>query len=685
MLCLFLVGLPGAAEPPLYVYASVGDNQWLCDWPPIDSPATVDALFDWLSRTYRAKRVYWRGEQDCMWLESYRFRPENPRYHEFCNDWLRHLDGEVGTNRLAVAAAKRRGMEMWAWDGLFEHGAQGEAGGCGSLPYGAEDRLRIEHPEWRPVDRWGQRAGAGPIELCYPEARRALVQRYVHHVVDHGYDGICFYTYVENFRQRYPDEFGYNEPIVAEFKRRHGVDIRNQPFDHAAWATLRGEYVTQLLRELSAELKPRGKKLGMCLRGDQPHQPQRWSATRQLTPAAGSIDMDWETWVKEGLVDQLMVYGGSDVKFMTTELPAACRPRGVEMALLSGAPFSAEWESCRQAGVRLCTVAARGYGIDHPSTGPVRVEDLSDRDWTRRATALACAAEGTLKLTPEQVAGLAHDPAVLVRREVVRTLGAIKAAGQVAVLEAALSDPELSVRASAAQALAAVHGPDSAAWLLAAVPTSGFQTKQEAIAALAAMKQAAWPALRSSVHHRSWQVRDVAVQALGPSGLPEAEPLLRTALGDRDWRVRHAAATGFGRFRSPETTALLLKALGDREAAVQLAAAKILGDGATQLNAEAKAQVLAALEALFNGYGEGSRRTDAAWGWQVVGSALLACGDEGRARLEALRTDKGDRRLAWWAYEVLYVKQSPYGITPCTEEEAEAAHERYAPEFPGVR
>lgn len=68
---------------------------------------------------------------------------------------------------LALAAANRYGLEMYAVEGLFEHTAQGDTGGVGFFPYPNEDRLRIEHPEWVPVDRWGE-AGAssesdGPV------------------------------------------------------------------------------------------------------------------------------------------------------------------------------------------------------------------------------------------------------------------------------------------------------------------------------------------------------------------------------------------------------------------------------------------------------------------------------------------------------------------------------------------
>ena len=80
----------------LYAYSSVGDNQWVSDWPPIDSPATVEALFEWLAETYHVRRMYWRGEQDRMWFQHYHFRPEIPRYYDF---WTNYSSGTAQVGR----------------------------------------------------------------------------------------------------------------------------------------------------------------------------------------------------------------------------------------------------------------------------------------------------------------------------------------------------------------------------------------------------------------------------------------------------------------------------------------------------------------------------------------------------------------------------------------------------------
>src|SRR5437016_3569614 len=76
---------PVGAEPSprhVYAYVTCGDNQWNLDSLPVDSPATVEAIFEFLSKTFQIKRVYWRGEQDRMMQQYVHFRPENPLYYD---------------------------------------------------------------------------------------------------------------------------------------------------------------------------------------------------------------------------------------------------------------------------------------------------------------------------------------------------------------------------------------------------------------------------------------------------------------------------------------------------------------------------------------------------------------------------------------------------------------------------
>src|SRR5690349_20510879 len=119
------VQLASAESGPkhLYAYVTCGDNQWNLDSLPIDSAATVEAIFEFLSKTFQIKRIYWRGEQDRMWQKYVHFRQENPLYYDHFVNWLGYLNNDLKLNDIAVATARRYGMEIYIFDGLLDLGA----------------------------------------------------------------------------------------------------------------------------------------------------------------------------------------------------------------------------------------------------------------------------------------------------------------------------------------------------------------------------------------------------------------------------------------------------------------------------------------------------------------------------------------------------------------------------------
>lgn len=667
----------------IYAYASVGDNHWYSKWLPMDSKATIDALFEYLARTHGIKRMYWRGESDRMWLQYFITRKQNVLYCDFWTDWERYLTDKVKTDELAVAAAKRNGMEIYIFDGLFDHGSQGDVGGCGIFPYQGEDQLRLEHPEWCPVDRWGESVCAGPIEFCYPEARKAIIARYVKHLTQYGYDGVSFYTYVENTGLRYVDEFGFNEPIVKEFKKRYGVDIRTEPFDKEAWYKLRGEYLTQFVREFHTALAKEGKKLSITIRPDRPNSPMGWP-----DPGAGMVYMDWERWANEGIVDEIFCWLGIGKQAFVKRLTEACKGKAVELTVLHGTDVAGDaWNPLFEAGVHPVYVVAPGEGIDKYALGPTTAEDLSSSDWRLRAQALQDVTDGTIKADVAAIARLADDPHVLVRRHALIALGTLNAADRVPLIESKLTDAESSVRAQAVVALSKVNGPDSPARIIAALEKDGHhQMKFAAIDALAAMKEAALPAILEGLRRTSEPVREVCIRALGQSGIEGAEePLIQALKTDPDYRVRFYAVTGLAYRTDPKAIHALRKALDDREPTVHLWAAQRLGEKASELSARQATETLGALRELFLQYGDDCRREDASWGWRAIGNAILALGQPGKDFLEEMRAQKRDKWLAWEAYEVVYVPQVRDKATPCEEKDAVETHAKYAPAFPGRR
>ena len=153
-----------------------------------------------------------------------------------------------------------------------------------------------QHPDYAEVDRTGAVRQWGVLSLAYPEVRAHFRERFLGLLAASDFDGLFVCLRSESKPAEFADQFGFGEHIREDFGRLTGCDILHEDFDLQAWRDLRGSYLTTFLRELKAELAPRGVKLGVgCARGDA------------LGPPFGNATLDWRGWVREGVVDRLVV------------------------------------------------------------------------------------------------------------------------------------------------------------------------------------------------------------------------------------------------------------------------------------------------------------------------------------------------------------------------------------------
>ncbi len=670
-------------DPILHCYISTGDNQWLGQSLPIDSPASIDASIDLLHRL-GVKRLYWRGLEAAVWVDQHRERRDNVRYWKFWK-WLRHLYREVDPDRLAIEAAHKRGMEIWGVGNLFDWGAQAEVPPFKYYPFGGESGMRIDNPEWVPVDRSGLLKQGGPIELAYPEARKALVDLHVNYMKRDGYDGMTFLTYSENHSMRFQDEFGFNEPIVKEFKRRHGIDIRYQAWTRFAsredWRALRGEYVTQFLRELKAALPEKQRNIGFFLQPWNPHQPQPWNVP-EVIRTSGSMHFDLETWVRDRLVNDFLVYGYSNrgiqvravrnMRWLTRDTP-------VNVGILTSGPYTSDWKPFQKEGVpTVIAFSDDAMYLERSNLPEQPMESLKSDDPLLVMKALSQIVADRSKSTFAEVAPLLKHPHLIARRLAIQSLGEIGGDDSIAAIEAALLDPENSIRCMAGVALRDAHGPNSVKAILRAIELHGNHM-------LAEIMRVTLPRIRplpraelvkAYGESKSVDVRQMAMRALIFMPDKSLIPTWTKALSDADRFTRVAAVRGLSGLNHHDAMKLLLATIEHNDPVMANEACHALGS-AIERNLSAvqplRESILVALRSHYAKFGDGYEAEDADWGFRPTGNALLAFGAEGESVLQSFIDQAADRKLAVHAWKSLYIRQRPNSFSEITEKENEEA------------
>lgn len=94
-----------------------------------------------------------------------------------------------------------------------------------------------------------------------------------------------------------PQAYGFNPPVVEEFKRRYGKDVLRDDFDWFEWQKLQGEFVTRLMRDASALVRAAGRKFQVHL--------GYYNTLTDRQMAYLNTYFDWKTWLQEGLVDEI--------------------------------------------------------------------------------------------------------------------------------------------------------------------------------------------------------------------------------------------------------------------------------------------------------------------------------------------------------------------------------------------
>jgi hypothetical protein len=194
---------------------------------------------------------------------------------------------------IAVREAKKNGIKLYIWMTLSDESYKDQiANYCVS-------EFQIAHPETMLLNRKGE---CLPGTMCYNEPA-ALEYRLgiVKELLAYGADGLylCTRSHSTTFGVDSGDEYGFNPAIVAEYKRRHGVDILTQDFDVEKWRAIKAEALDRLFEETGKLAAAAGQKvrLGVCF----------WGLSRNLFSANwGNTPIDWQKYLRNGWIDSVV-------------------------------------------------------------------------------------------------------------------------------------------------------------------------------------------------------------------------------------------------------------------------------------------------------------------------------------------------------------------------------------------
>ncbi len=141
------------------------------------------------------------------------------------------------------------------------------------------------HPQYHCLDREGQRVCR--LSYAYPEVQDHMV-RLISEIAGYQPDGVCMC-----FIRGIP--LVLYEPIMIEgFTKKHGKDPRQLREQDPLWMAYQGEVISGFVAKAKRALKP-NQRLSAIVPGNE-LDCRRWG-------------LDVQTWVKEGLIDDLIPVG----------------------------------------------------------------------------------------------------------------------------------------------------------------------------------------------------------------------------------------------------------------------------------------------------------------------------------------------------------------------------------------
>ena len=142
---------------------------------------------------------------------------------------------------------------------------------------------------------------ATPAESL-PDVRR-LWSGWVDRILDSGVDGLDIRVSAHGSLTDEPLEYGYDEPVVEEFRRIHGCDPDGSEESRAGIAEIRGRHFSDFIREASRRARSAGRRFQAHMHTEA-FRPDPCHG--QLMGFPANVRYEWREWLDEGLIDDVV-------------------------------------------------------------------------------------------------------------------------------------------------------------------------------------------------------------------------------------------------------------------------------------------------------------------------------------------------------------------------------------------
>ncbi len=102
-----------------------------------------------------------------------------------------------------------------------------------------------------------------------------------------------------------PMIYGFNEPVLAEYKRRYGVDPDVESYDPALLGDLRGDFFDQFLGAAKARLSAAEIRMQLHVEVESFRSD---AAPSRVRTRPGNITFHWRRWLRTGLADEVTLF-----------------------------------------------------------------------------------------------------------------------------------------------------------------------------------------------------------------------------------------------------------------------------------------------------------------------------------------------------------------------------------------